>query len=131
MERTLNDFLGTWTIARQISQSGAPDAQFAGQGVWTPSSKGALYEERGTLTMPGAQPMQAERRYVWRGLDVYFDDGRFFHTVPPMGGDTQHWCDPDDYRVTYTFDDWPRFSVMWQVKGPRKDYTMRSTYSRA
>lgn len=128
--RCLDDFLGTWHITRQITHAGAPEANFDGQGVWTPSPDGALYEERGTLTMPGAQPMQAERRYLWRGLDVYFDDGRFFHTVPPMGGDTDHWCDPDSYRVHYAFDQWPTFTASWQVTGPRKDYTMRSTYTR-
>jgi len=128
--RALDDFLGAWRIERTITHVGAPPASFAGQAIWTTQPDGALYTETGTLTIPGATPMQAERRYLWRGLDVYFDDGRFFHTVPPMGGKTQHWCDPDDYRVAYDFSQWPRFNMEWTVSGPRKAYVMRSVFSK-
>ena len=75
--------------------------------------------------------MQAERRYLWReDLTVWFEDGRFFHQVPAEGGETGHWCDPDQYDVTYHFNDWPDFQVVWRVKGPAKDYRMVSHYTR-
>ena len=76
--------------------------------------------------------MQSERRYRWDAdLNVYFDDGRFFHTVPPLGGQTDHWCDPDGYDVRYDFAQWPTWSAEWYVLGPRKNYRMLSQYSQA
>jgi len=81
--------------------------------------------------MPGQVPMTAVRRYIWQpDLTVWFDDGRFFHQVPGRGGQTQHWCDPDMYKVAYDFTHWPQFQVTWEVSGPRKDYRMVSQYTR-
>lgn len=130
-ERVLADFIGAWEITREVSPAQGPRATFAGQGVWTPFEAGAEYAEIGVLTMSGAAPMTAERRYVWGGdLSVYFDDGRFFHRVPAGGGATTHFCDPDRYDVEYDFADWPVFTVSYAVRGPRKDYVMRSQYRR-
>ncbi|THH38273.1 trigger factor [Aliishimia ponticola] len=132
MSRQLADFEGTWRIMRQITHADAPDAQYEGTAHWTPDEAGLLYQENGILTVTGHPPMQTERRYLWRApLDVYFEDGRFFHTVPPGGGETRHWCAPDDYRVTYRFAAWPRFETVWRVQGPAKDYTMVSRYAPA
>ncbi|MEO9685293.1 MAG: DUF6314 family protein [Tateyamaria sp.] len=132
IERCLADFIGAWDIARKIVPAHGPSAEFAGQGVWTPTATGAEYAETGVLTMPGATPMTAERRYVWgQDLSVYFDDGRFFHRVPACGGTATHFCDPDTYGVEYDFEGWPTFTVSYAVHGPRKDYVMRSTYCRA
>lgn len=129
--RTLQDFVGRWRLTRQIRHAGGAQAEFSGHAVWQPDPQGLVYREAGLLQMHGSQPMQAERRYLWReGLCVYFDDGRFFHQVPERGGGTEHWCDPDAYAVNYDFSDWPAFSTVWQVRGPRKDYEMCSQYER-
>jgi len=105
------------------------EARFEGVAEWTPEG---AYEERGVLSVQGQPPMQAERRYRWDAdLSVYFEDGRFFHKVPPSGGETGHWCDPDQYDVVYDFGTWPRWQVSWQVLGPRKNYEMISDYSPA
>lgn len=74
--------------------------------------------------------MTASRVYLWKAdLSVWFDDGRYFHTVPAQGGATDHWCDPDQYDVRYDFAEWPDFRVTWRVEGPRKSYTMVSDYT--
>ena len=130
--RTLDDFAGVWALSRVISQDGMPPGQFIGTATWAPHAEGLAYVEEGTLTIVGQTPMAATRRYLWKpDLSVWFDDGRYFHTVPAQGGDTDHWCDPDDYRVHYDFTMWPEFVVTWRVQGPRKSYTMTSRYSRA
>ena len=130
--RVLADFEGGWQLSREIVQSDGGRARFAGEAMWRPDPEGLRYEERGLLQIPGQPAMQAERRYLWRDdLTVWFDDGRFFHQVPPEGGETGHWCDPDQYDVAYEFGRWPEFTVRWQVRGPRKDYEMRSLYRRA
>lgn len=129
--RVLADFEGDWRLLREIVQADGGRASFAGVAVWRPDAQGLCYEERGLLQIPGQPAMQAERRYLWReDLSVWFDDGRFFHKVPPEGGATGHWCDPDQYDVSYDFSEWPRFSQRWRVRGPRKDYEMLSQYRR-
>jgi hypothetical protein len=82
------------------------------------------------VTQDGARFL-GERRYLWAlDLSVLFEDGRFFHKVPPLGGATAHWCDPDQYDGMYDFSDWPEFAVTWHVRGPRKDYRMETQYRR-
>jgi hypothetical protein len=42
--------------------------------------------------------MVAKRRYLWdEKLNIYFEDGRFLHQVPVLGGVAAHCCDPDQY----------------------------------
>jgi len=129
-KRRLQDFQGIWRIRRKIHVVGQPKGDYTGHALWTPRDDCLVYVEEGELQMPGHPPMRSQRKYVWgKGLKVYFEDGRFFHTVPPEGGTAHHFCDPDAYQATYRFDSWPRFEVTWSVSGPRKDYTMVSHYS--
>lgn len=131
----LADFTGLWQVERQIEDrlGGAP-GQFRGQARLTPDGAGLRYEETGTLEFPGIAPMQASRVYLWRvqgdEIAIFFEDGRRFHVIGETGQD-RHWCDPDTYAVRYGFGNWPEWTAEWVVSGPRKDYTMRSTYRRA
>lgn len=130
--RVLADFEGTWDILRDVIPVTGPRARFEGQGIWTRAAGGCTYLEVGKLHMPNVAPMHAERRYFWSdGMAVFFDDGRFFHDVPPDGGRTQHDCAPDTYVVEYDFGDWPAFHVRWSVTGPRKDYVSDTWYKRS
>lgn len=132
MPRILTDFTGEWLIERQIEQIGAPAARFTGQAVFVRDGADLAYTEVGVLQILGQPPMHATRRYRWdANLNVYFDDGRFFHTVPSNGGATQHWCDPDQYDVSYDFSAWPHWSSTWKVQGPRKNYRMITQYRQA
>ncbi|WGW03247.1 DUF6314 family protein [Tropicibacter oceani] len=129
---TLDDFIGNWDLARDIRHADGGVGLFTGQANWRREGAGAVYTETGTLDIPGQGRFAAERRYLWApDLSICFDDGRFFHQVPAAGGAAAHWCDPDQYDVTYMFADWPRWSCTWQVKGPRKNYAMTSRYSPA
>ena len=134
MTLTPQNFLRRWTIERNIF-----DALTGQQVVFTgvaDISDGAdhwLYRESGQLKMGTAPSMTAERCYLWRagedGVDVYFEDGRFFHRMALAGAaKAAHWCDPDQYDVSYEFTDWPVWRATWAVSGPRKNYTMRSIY---
>ncbi|MEM6758206.1 MAG: DUF6314 family protein [Pseudomonadota bacterium] len=130
--RVLSDFAGLWALSRVIAPVGQPEAQFKGVAAWSPGPEGRFaYVESGVLRVPGQAEMRAERRYIWDAeLNVWFDDGRFFHTVPAAGGQAEHWCDPDWYRVEYRFAAWPEFEVTWTVSGPRKEYVSLSRYTR-
>lgn len=118
-------------IRREIVHAGGPTAHFEGQADWQPTKDGMIYVEQGMLHMTGQPPIKAERKYHWdNDLNIYFDDGRFFHRVPVDGGNAAHWCDPDQYDATYDFERWPEWSCTWKVRGPRKDYSLYSHYRR-
>ena len=94
------------------------------------------YNEKGEVTAPNKSVMPAERRYFWQqpqtGLfEVLFDDKRYFHTFSASNPNAEHLCGDDNYVVRYDFSAWPVWRSTWQVKGPRKDYTMVSEYSPA
>jgi hypothetical protein len=70
-------------------------------------------------------------------VEVYFEDGRLFHRLdlsqgPSEGGGfaVSHSCPPDVYRGAYRFQTPARWSLRWQVAGPRKDYALETDYVR-
>lgn len=132
---TLANFEGLWRLSRVIEDARAGvTGRLEGQAVWQPDAPGLAQEESGTLQYGAAPPMQATRRYLWREegeeIAVFFEDGRPFHTLPAQGGEAVHHCDPDLYRVTYSFDLPRAFVQTWRVTGPRKDATITSHFSR-
>ena len=130
--RTLSDFAGQWRLERQIVHAYGTTAQFSGTATWTPDGDRLRCVEEGSLRIADGPAMTGQRVYLWdAGLQVYFDDGQFFHRVPPLGGDSGHWCDPDQYDGSYDFSAWPAFTVTWSVRGPRKAYLMSSRYDPA
>ncbi len=42
----------------------------------------------------------------------------------------EHWCDPDTYRVTYTFRGPDQCGYRWDVTGPAKDQLLESVLHR-
>lgn len=125
------DFEGTWQVSRRIEDAlSGQEGRFAGHARFERDGAGLRYAEKGVLELGGAK-MEAERVYLWRasgsGIEVLFDDGRPFHRIDDSA-EAAHWCDPDQYDVTYDFTTWPTWSSRWRVLGPRKDYVMVSTY---
>ena len=130
-------FAGQWTVARTIDDLRAGQvSEFSGQAHLCQSESGLLYREAGRIELGNGHSLAAERRYLWsetaQGIEVRFDDGRFFHVI---GAGTQvsvaHDCTPDSYVGAYDFAAWPEWRISWTVEGPRKSYRMRSTYRRA
>lgn len=133
---TLWDFEGVWQLVRRIEDRAAGrSGGFEGRARLTRDGGDLRYHEEGCLSLPGADPMRAERRYVWspdgQGIAVRFEDGRAFHWFSLTDGpEARHACDPDTYLVRYDFASWPVWRTTWTVTGPRKDYTMVSDYTR-
>ncbi|SHH75916.1 DUF6314 family protein [Marivita hallyeonensis] len=132
----LDRFLGAWDLHRTIADRlTSSDSRFTGTASFETRDCGLLYAETGILHMVGQTPFKAERRYLWRQEDdrivVDFEDGRPFHSFAPGDPTAMHWCDPDTYKVVYDFTNWPAWQSTWRVSGPRKAYTMVSTYARA
>lgn len=137
---SLLDLLGgCWTLARRIDDRlTGLNGSFEGTATFRPAAAPEMldYHETGTLSY-GALRHNAERVYLWhceapdRAL-VSFADGRPFHVVAPKGGiaEADHLCGSDHYSGRYVFETSDRWHLTWRVKGPRKDYTMDSTYTR-
>jgi hypothetical protein len=135
---TQADFAGSWLLRRQIDDRlSKQTGEFSGTAVLSKNAGGGLnYHETGTMVLGNGPAMTAERRYSWTfaadHIDVAFDDGRAFHRFVPSGhvAGTDHPCGADFYTVRYDFTDWPRWSAVWTVTGPRKDYVSVSQYER-
>ena len=126
-------FQGRWIVSRVITDHRAGQTgHFEGEARITPSSGPHEYFETGTLEM-GTARLQATRRYLWSpdpdGIAIAFDDGRPFHIITDSAK-AEHFCDPDQYDVSYDFTNWPDWSSVWSVSGPRKSYVMTTHYRR-
>lgn len=131
----LQDFAGRWRIERRIEDRlGGVTGLFAGVAEFLPAAEGLAYREEGQLRLGTGPDVLAVREYRWREEDgrivVEHGDGRPFHAFDPAAPEARHWCEPDDYRVRYDFGRWPKWRAEWVVRGPRKDYTMQSIYTR-
>jgi hypothetical protein len=131
------DFLGTWVLSRGINDHlGQMSGSLAGIVTFTADDTGLIYHETGSLQLESGAVMQAERRYHWTfeagDVAVKFIDNIDFHRFVPAGTGvgTAHLCGDDLYQCRYDFSDWPNWSAVWDVKGPRKDYRSSSRYTR-
>ncbi|MCV2865348.1 DUF6314 family protein [Albidovulum sediminicola] len=131
----LADFAGRWRIERDIlDQRAGQQGRFEGTATFSPEGAGLRYAEEGSLTLGAGAPVRAVRDYLWAEaggrIAVAFADGRPFHDFAPDDPGATHFCAPDHYEVRYDFSRWPDWTAEWTVRGPRKDYTMVSRYSR-
>ncbi|WP_181037516.1 DUF6314 family protein [Arthrobacter sp. ZGTC412] len=130
---------GRWTVQRDLlDRANGTHGTFSGVVQFVPADDGGLaLREEGTMRWP-AFTGPASREYLLRpteradALDVFFTDGRPFHTMSftPEANLDQHWCDPDTYRVAYNYGDADRFTYSWDVKGPQKNLLLTSTLLR-
>ena len=135
---TSDDFEGTWQIEREITDRLAGrNGRLTGQATLTRQTADTLlYDEEGTLTLADGTALAATRRYQWHfqqdRVDMRFEDGAAFHSFVPHGyvDGTEHPCGDDIYNVRYDFIPWPRWRAVWVVKGPRKDYTSVTEFTR-
>ena len=128
------DLLGRWELDREIDDRAAAERHRV-DGVLTLElvAPGRVrWSETGRWRHPTGDV--DVRRDLWLvhepadGWWVRFDDERDFHPWSP-GEPVVHPCAPDTYRgvVTGTADSW---TVVWEVTGPRKDYTMTTRLTR-
>ncbi|SPJ26226.1 DUF6314 family protein [Palleronia abyssalis] len=132
----LADFAGVWAIRRTIDDRRQDQVgRFEGEGRFTVEGATLHYRETGLLKI-GDATLEAEQSHVWRSdgtlIRVCFSDGRPFHSFETgvLHPAAQHLCAPDTYDVAYDFGGWPEWRSEWTVTGPRKDYTLVSTYAR-
>jgi hypothetical protein len=135
----MKNLSGSWSFDRTIEGHGS----MKGVATFTPLGQDSLaYREEGHLKLVGGTELQAEREYIYRvrqnGFDVLFKESppRLFHEISLVQrgseycGNANHLCGLDTYQSTYTFLAGGNFVIRHVVHGPRKDYTMTTTYSR-
>ena len=132
---------GSWSFDRIIEGQGI----MRGVATFTPVDAGSLaYREQGRLRLLNGTELEAGRAYVFcradRGFEVFFKEAplRLFHVISlsaseagALSGAASHLCNLDRYQSSYTFRDDGSFVIRHVVSGPRKDYTMVTTYDRA
>ncbi|WP_184008500.1 DUF6314 family protein [Rubricella aquisinus] len=133
-------FAGRWRVHRDITDFASRwTGKFEGEAVFAPAQgeDTLLYREEGKLTFAGLRSATATRDYVWRfpaedRVEVFFADGRPFHSFDPGQKDTEadHLCAADLYQVRYVFEADEAWRAEWRVEGPMKDYRMVTFYRR-
>ena len=128
------DLLGTWRLERviddrQLGETSRVDGSLA----LAETGPGEVsWEERASWHRPDGDVAVRRGLRIVRTDDgwwVRFGDGRDFHPWTP-GEEVVHDCAPDTYRgrVSGTTRAW---TIVWDVTGPGKDYTMTTVLSRA
>jgi hypothetical protein len=135
-----NKLIGSWSFSRLIEGQ----ATMQGIATFTSLDAGSLaYREQGHLKLQNGTELEAERAYIFSngdgGFRVFFKENppRLFHAISlsasvggALSGSAGYLCNLDDYQSTYTFLADGRFVVRHVASGPRKDYTMTTTYTR-
>ncbi len=131
-------FRGVWHVDRHILDLDSEWlGRFDGQAMFEDHEGHLAYHEEGILKFGGLTGSRATRDYIWTfpsdsHVKVLFDDGADFHEFNPWEDRpfARHFCDPDEYDVTYDFRKYPQWRAEWRVEGPKKDYRMVTTYRR-
>ncbi|GAB3562795.1 hypothetical protein GCM10027445_04050 [Amycolatopsis endophytica] len=128
---------GQWTISRTLPGVGG----MTGVARFRAAGPDLLhYREDGHLTRHDGPPLEVFREYHYRlepGLIriCFAEPGppRTFHVLRMDGkvASDVHLCGQDTYTGHYEFPDDDHFAVRMRVCGPRKDYSIETTYQRA
>lgn len=103
-------------------------------------SGAALYCEAGVFRLDSGESLSARQSYLYEAVEGGFtvrfvESGELFHRVLLVQdgeisrGEAEHLCGADLYASAYHFRK-GGFAVRHAVKGPRKDYVVRTVYRR-
>jgi Family of unknown function (DUF6314) len=132
------ELLGEWSLEREIPGRGS----MKGRARFTLlDGETALYEESGELCLEGGQTLHSRQSYVYEkrddGFAVRFADTReLFHVMrfvasgDDLVAEASHVCLNDLYLSGYTVRADGSFDVWHHVRGPQKDYSIRTMYRR-
>lgn len=144
-KEVLSYFLGGWKVQRVISGFG----EITGQATFQVSDEHEQYLDfQEEMVLPSVQNSaqdqkpNAFRTYQYRmteeGFDIFFSDGAtkgnlflsFAFTQASMLT-SHHLCIKDHYDAKFTFLSADQFELGFSVVGPKKDYSILTTFTRA
>lgn len=129
---------GCWNFQRVISGAGT----VRGTAVFKKAADASVlaYREEGVFTSLNNLVNNVYKNYIYRYQDkkisVFFEDDKPFHTLEfsgtdfPLRAQANHLCKCDSYTAVYTFYSEHRFSLHYSVKGPQKDYTIETIFTK-
>lgn len=131
------DFLtGDWIMTRRIRfRRTAARGSLEGRASIRPDGHHFVLSEQGLLRFDGHEAMASQRyALTFHGavVQVHFRDGSLFHEfeLRTVGYTATYLCGADQYVGRYRVLDPDVWSLTWCVRGPRKDYDMRTLYRR-
>jgi Family of unknown function (DUF6314) len=135
--------LGRWEFVREVPQQ----ASMIGSATISLVEEGtALYEEEARVTLVNGEILTGKQRYLYRrsqppvnGFHIFFyDTQELFHSLKFSAGDNgrlqasaSHLCKADLYLSEYELGGDGGFYVRHTVRGPHKDYVVKTIYSRS
>lgn len=125
--------LGSWRLDRTIDDRRAGEhSSVSGMLDLTMRTPGRIdWTERGRWVRASGE-VEVSRRLALVRIDpgwwMRFEDGHDFHLWSP-DAEVVHQCTPDTYQGLVTGTP-TRWSVRWEVAGPRKDYRMTTKLTR-
>ncbi|KAF4551480.1 Hypothetical protein D9617_13g099800 [Elsinoe fawcettii] len=160
LQAIFQGLLGTWQLRRSLTSKlpGYPSGTFEGTATFTPSEafnkSGLLYHEIGTLVTDQGFQLKADRKYIYRhspddekisawfvkevdgkdDVDYLYHELEFDHEQDRWVARGDHLCVNDMYWAFYDFrlddDKLSMWGLKHQVKGPDKDYSTDTAYTR-
>jgi hypothetical protein len=133
--------LGAWTFSREVPGY----ASIMGEArVTAEGEDGARYQEAATVSLVGGETLRAAQCYRYRrlaqplnGFEVLFcETAELFERLDfrdregALRARAQFSCGADLYESEYVADGRDRLIVEHAVRGPRKNYRVRTIYSR-
>lgn len=129
------EFKGNWAFHRTVNGT----SQMNGHASFVPlqdTVPAYSYYEKGTHK---EADLSFYREYIYclteNGIEVYFASQKkkldFFYTLnfdSHKKANAQHVCGNDRYEAYYTFMNEKKFSLAFNVKGPRKDFVIQTTF---
>ena len=133
-------FPGEWSLSRTIPGIGAA----TGTAWFVPVGPAQLrYLEEGSFVPARGPATRIRQEHLYslepEGIRVATALGRTLHRLRlrapgadpwPLDATDVHECVADTYTGRYRFESERRFTVTMRVRGPRKDYLIRSTLER-
>ncbi len=105
------------------------------QGKGTASISIDAYDERGWWQMHPQEPLYFDQQYKFSWdkpgvLGVQFSDGRHLININLQTRYTRdnHYCGNDHYKMVFKLTLNNQFLVTWRVKGPAKNYILKTSY---
>lgn len=136
-------FAGSWAMARRIDdRRGARIGAASGEAIFAVGADDATMICTEALTIDyGGRRLAGQQATIWRfddteGPALYFRDGRFFFAMRFRQEDSRlraafsHDCGEDRYEGAASIADENNWRLVWNVSGPRKDYSLDTFYSR-
>lgn len=142
----MNYFKGEWRFKRSIQGTAnkKPMAHAVGTAVFMQQGSDLFYREDGRITYADTgHSNDAYRAYRYDiktdSVSVYHASGEdtgkhyqdyAFETPKRLVATEDHQCRDDCYNAVYDLLDENSYSLTTIVKGPKKDYTMQTVYTR-